>query len=282
MPKSNFNQFLDECVNVEIETFENQLSTDKISFELKSEDVYKCKNQNGCNDDVVKKMDTFSCSSSNIFLSKNENSRSNIFLTNKTKTMNVYRKTNATNNNATNNNATNNNATNNIFKRMDDMNKNYTTMSIPPTMPVSVSTRQMSTPSVPIIEINNETFPSLTSGATPTIDGNKIVPKKIKNFKDAVCATASASVPPTPAGNVHPSPRVLPISTTLPPVIKRDSEIYAKKMLIKTNTFGALYDDDDDDCISDEDICNRNYRCAIKPTLSKRRFNKYDYSDDSD
>ena len=52
-------------------------------------------------------------------------------------------------------------------------------------------------------------------------------------------------------------------------VVKRDSEVYAKKMLAKTKSISAFYDDDDDD---DGDYDSRN---------SKPMFN-YENENDSD
>ena len=109
-----------------------------------------------------------------------------------------------------------------------------------------------------VVEINNETFPSLKSAAiTITTTNNSIIPKKFKNFKDAICASAAASTPVQQSPAKQKQARALPnTAIPLPMVVKRDSEMYAKKMLAKTKKNAAFYDDGDDD--GDDDDDNRN------------------------
>ena len=261
MPKSNFNQFLDECE--EFRTVENT-SISKISFEPKSACNDECENQtnsanlnneNGRNHNHdshnhvnhVNNLNTFS---SNIFLSKSANNtrdRFDRFSTNRVNNYtNVTASTDATN------------VKSNLFKKMD--NNNNCLNPIPTVSSTSTS----------VIEINNETFPSLTGATTASS-----VPKKIKNYKDAICAAA-------PTSTEQKQTRVLPISAFPPPlVVKRDSEMYAKKMLAKTKTLAAFYDDnedddDDDENNNDDDI--RDFRCSrnSKPTFINS------YGNDSD
>ena len=236
MPKSNFNQFIDECE--EFRTAENT-SMSKISFETKPPCNDECDNQtnpnneNGHNHSHI--FNTFSSnsnarcdsnsSSSNIFLSKSANNTRDKFSTNR---MNNY--TNAT--------ATTN-VQSNIFKKMDDNNQCFNPI------------QTVKSTSTSVIEINHETFPSLRSSVTATAATTaSSVPKKFKNFKDAICSAAHV---PTPSPTKQKQHRVLPNSAFPPPlVVKRDSEMYAKKMLAKTKNFAAYYDDDDDENDNDD------------------------------
>lgn len=286
MPKSNFNQFLDECED--FRTAKNT-SMNKISFETKSpcnheyENQTNETNQNGHGHNDIKNLNTFSSnsnircgssssssssSSSNIFLSKsatNSRDRFDRFSTNR---MSNY--TNATGiTNVTTTSATS--VQTNIFKKADDSSQCFN----PTTPPITSTSMPKSTTT---IEINNETFPSLTSATTTLADTASSVPKKFKNFKDAICAAATAPAPAPTLSTItttkQKQTRALPTSAA-PMVVKRDSEMYAKKVLAKTKNLAALYDDDDDDD-NDDDIrdfgCNRN----SKPTFINN------YENDSD
>ena len=203
-------------------------------------------------------------SSSNVFLSKSANNsrdRFDRFSTNRMNNYtNVFSTTTTTTTNATN-------VQTNIFKKMGD--NNHCFNQIPAVTTTSTSMQ--------IVEINNETFPSLTS--TPPVAAattTSSVPKKFKNFKDAICAAAPAlSASPTKQKQA----RVLPTSAIPPPVVvKRDSEMYAKKMLAKTKIISAVYGDDDDDEDGDGDDENRVFRCSRN---SKPMFMN-NYGNDSD
>ena len=251
MPKSNFNQFLDECEN--FRTAENT-SMSKISFETNPHCDNQT-NQNSHSHNHVKTLNTFSSnsstrssssSSSNMFLSKSTNNsqgdRFDRFSTNRNATLTTT--INATTNATTN--ATN--VQTNIFKKTGgDNNRCFNQI------PTVTST------SMPVVEINNESFPSLTSTTvTAATTANSSVPKKFKNFKDAICASA-----PAPALSQSPTKqkqtRALPNSTVPPPtVVKRDSEMYAKKILAKTKNLVAFYDNEDD---GDDDDDNRDFNC---------------------
>ena len=140
------------------------------------------------------------------------------------------------------------------------------------------TTSSSSSSSVLCIQINNDTFPSLAPPRILTKDGNgntDAIPKKFKNFKDAICASAPASAP-APSPTTQNQTRVLPNSAFPPPmVVKRDSEMYAKQMLAKTKNLAAAFYDDDDD--GDDNI--RDFGCSRS---SKSTFiNKYG-NDDSD
>jgi len=275
MPKSNFNQFLDECEDARTA---EKTSVSKISFEMKlppcNDECESKTNQNvhsHNHNSHVKTLNTFSsnsnthCSSSNIFLSKSANngrSRIDRFSTNR---VNNYTNTTATTNVQTN-----------IFKKIDDNINCFN--PIPTTTSTSTST-SMST-----VEINNETFPSLTSATVASETTSMSVPKKFKNFRDAICATAPAPVvAATPSPTKQKQTRALPTSAFLPPmVVKRDSEIYAKKMLAKTKNLAEFYGDHDDDDYDDDgdgdDI--RDFGCSRK---SKPIFiNNYGDGNDSD
>ena len=137
----------------------------------------------------------------------------------------------------------------NIFKKTDDNHQCFNQI------PTITSTSMPMSPTT-VVEINNETFPSLKSAAiTITTTNNSIIPKKFKNFKDAICAAAPTLAVSSPTKQKQ--TRVLPNSAIPPPmVVKRDSEMYAKKMLAKTKKNAAFYDDGDDD--GDDDDDNRN------------------------
>ena len=266
MPKSNFNQFLDECE--EFRTAE-KTSMSKISFETKPPFNDECENQtnqtnsnNENGNNHVNNLNIFHSNSnahcgsgsfsSNIFLSKSANNsqgdRFDRFSTNKI-------------NNYTNVTATTTNAQSNIFRKMD--NNNQYLNPIPTVKSTSTS----------IIEINNETFPSLTSAATVTAATTASgVPKKFKNFKDAICAAAHVA---TPSPTKQKQNRVLPNSTFPPPlVVKRDSEVYAKKILAKTKNLAAFYDNDDDE---DDDYDIHDINCSRNnPTFYNNHGNESD------
>lgn len=271
MPKINFNQFLDECEN--FRTAENKIVS-KISFETPSnyhddEDQNKNQGQN-MNDNTpfsesgIKSSTTSSSNrfSSNIFLSKsavttvtNENRFSSKGLKH-----NVgYKRENTTTESVI--------KENNIFKKMET------------TQP---AVQGFTAASSHVVEINNDTFPSLVS-ATTTATATTAVPKKFKNFKDAICAPVAQPAPSsiikqthikaTATNNSHHS------SGTHPPplVVKKDSELYAKKILAKTKKIP--YDDDDDDDYGEDDeyriedntTSEHLYKSHYKQTFIKRR-----------
>ena len=262
MPKSNFNQFLDECEDARTA---EKASVSKISFEMKPPCNDECEsktNHNHNDNSHVKTLNTFSSnsnthcssgSSSNIFLSKSSNSgRGRIvdrFSTN-----------------------VQTNIQTNIFKKTDDNN------CFNP-----IHTTTTTSTSMPTVEINNETFPSLTPVTVASATTSSSGPKKFKNFRDAICATASAPVTApaaTPSPTKQKQTRALPNSAFLPPmIVKRDSEIYAKKMLAKTKNLAAFYGDEDDDDDDDGDDI-RDFGCSRnnKPTF----INNYGNGNDSD
>jgi hypothetical protein len=263
MPKSNFNQFIDECDDFTSIGIYNK--TSKISFETnESKNETNQTNQtNQTNANALSHKPPV-IKSSNIFLSKNVNKYT-------TTTTNCEKKVspivNDGNSGGNANESINKNV--NIFKKMD--------INL-------VST----TPSSTVIEINNDTFPSLLSAHKPSTkkitDGNgngsgksggESSLKKIKNFKDAICSAAltTASVQarqsPTKQKNINinmaynnfPPPAAAP----LPSLVKRGSEMFAKKMLIKTNaTLSQDYDSDNDNDYECDDgqvyNLNNNYR----------------------
>lgn len=251
MPKSNFNQFLDECEN--FRTAENT-SMSKISFETNTHCNDECESQTNqtnqnCddhNDKHIKTLNTFSsnsklntrCSSSNVFLSKSANNSRDKFDRFSTNGMNNY--TNA---------SSMTNVQTNIFKKTGGDNNCFNPI---PTAVISTS--------MPVVEINNESFPSLTSTSTTitaATTANSSVPKKFKNFKDAICASAPAPAP-SQSPTKQKQTRALPNCTIPPMVVKRDSEMYAKKMLAKTKNLVAFYDNEDD---GDDDDDNRDFNC---------------------
>jgi hypothetical protein len=195
-----------------------------------------------------------SSSSSNVFLSKSANNGRDRF----------DRFSTTINRNATSiTNATS--VQTNIFKKTDDNNQcfNENPLAASRSMPTTV------------IEINNETFPSLTSAPVAAATTTRSVPKKFKNFKDAICAAAPTLAASSPTKQKQ--SRVLPNSAIPPPmVVKRDSEMYAKKMLTKTKNISAVYDDDDDDEDGDDDNPDFNRNRNSKPIFMNN------YGNDSD
>ena len=284
MPKSNFNQFIDECEDfTNHQTFinnNNNNNNNKISFEnkqLESESISRSleiecetKKQNNQNSKAI-------ASSSNIFLSKNVNSRQNRF------SMNIngnVANTNAFGNGKSNSNSNSNsnrdNVNVNMFKRAGNPNDVAASSS---------SSHSSSIPSITSsIEINNETFPSLAPLGKVGVIGhtiaNSTIPKKFKNFKDAITASAPEPVVPSPTKqkqikalqDLH----SCKIKSHLPPplLIKRESE-----MLAKTTGF---YDneDDDDEYENDNPGYNSGYMYNYKPKPIKKYYNNNDDSDD--
>jgi hypothetical protein len=277
MPKSNFNQLIDECKDfAKIETYNK--TNNKIIFENKQpeptssslEVEFETKKQNNQN------ANTNSIpSSSNIFLSKNVNSRQHRFPMNKRFINGNVSNTNAFSKSSDRNTSNDDNVNvnvKNIFKKVDHAND----VAIP-----SSSSSSMSIPSS--IEINNETFPSLaplrnvSDSSHGSHSSSSAVPKKFKNFKDAITASAPESVVPSPTKQkqikalqeLHSfkKPHIPPAL-----LIKRESE-----MLAKTTGFYNNGCDDDDEFDHDS---NREYGYSCKYKPSKKHYNNNDDSDD--
>ena len=292
MPKSNFNQFLDECED--FKTFENK-TISKINFEPNLHDEYEIENQNQNSNAVTANYTTTSSSSSSSSLAKYSNPfSSNIFLSNNsangqgqnrfsTKRLNNSNGNNSNDNNVGHNeDARNTRRENNMFKKMSsNQDTNQTAVKCYGGASSSLSTSH-------IVEINNETFPSLVSAsAAVSSTNNTAIPKKFKNFKDAICASPAEPVlSPTKQkqlkaiamASVKQSNIAHPLAVK---AVKKDSEMYAKKILAKTKKFG--YDDDEDDADYHTDDDN-NEDCAGKShyiqNFMKRRCN--DDNEDSD
>jgi hypothetical protein len=284
MPKSNFNQLIDECEGfTATETYNN--INNKIIFENKQPEPEPKPVSNSLEIECETKKQNYqnantnsNVGSSNLFLSKNVNSRQNRFSTNSNGNVsnaNPFIKCNNNSNNNGDRNRNGNNVNVNMFKKVGDANE-------------VVFPASSSIPSSSSIEINNETFPSL---APPRIltknvgdsnhgSANSAVPKKFKNFKDAIIASApEPAVVPSPTKqkqiralqqpqSCKPSPRLPP-----PLVIKRESE-----MLAKTKKISGFYDNDDDDDDDFDHDNNREYTCNYKHKPAKKQYN----NDDSD
>ena len=294
MPKSNFNQLIDECEDFTgIETYNNK-TNNKIIFENKQpepepkpvssslETECETKKQNYQNASAHSNV-----SSSNIFLSKNVNNHQTRF---STKHQFINGTNNGTNNGTVananpfskcnNNNNCNRNGNNvniNMFKKVGDANDVAFQASSSSSSSISSS-----------IEINNETFPSL---APPRILTKKVgdsihdsasgaIPKKFKNFKDAIIASAPEPAVPSPTKQKQIKAlqelQSCKTKSHLPPplLIKRESE-----MLAKTKKISGFYDNDDDDDEYDFDHNNnREYTYNYKHKLAKKQYN----NDDSD
>ena len=268
MPKSNFNQFLDECED--FKTFESK-KISKISFEINTQthhDPYKCENQyQNQTVNVSSSSETSSNAtlSSNIFLSANGQGQ-NGFSTNRFNTSENAKNTRRENNNNNNNN-------NNMFKKMD---ANQT----------AVQNCGGASSSSHTLEINNQTFPSLVQTSIVSSTTNNTVPKKFKNFKDAICSSADKPLlSPTKQKQIkamalkqssvlhHPHPLAVK-------AVKKDSEMYAKRILAKTKNVAYDDDEDDDDYHDDDNNEESLYQSHYKPNFMKRRCNDSDDSDD--
>lgn len=298
MPKSNFNQFLDECEH--FKTSENK-TISKISFETKPHREHEGEDQDKNRTVTSANYNAASASSSNtfssnIFLSNNANGQGqNRFTTKKlnsnSNSNNSSNSSNIYHNENTRNTRTENNHNNhNMFRKMDanqDIKQRprefqgFCALSPSPSPSPSASH---------IVEINNETFPSLVSTSVSSTTTNTVVPKKFKNFKDAICASAPEPVvSPTKQKQLKAMAALKQSSATHHPTsfaikaVKKDSEIYAKKILAKTKNIG--YDDDEDDGDYDVDDNNKNneeflYKSHYKQNFIKRRCGND--SDDSD
>ena len=263
MPKSNFNQFIDECDDFTSIGIYNK--TSKISFETNNE-TNQTNQTNQTNANALSHKPPV-IKSSNIFLSKNINKYTTTTTNGEKKVSPVV---NDGNSGGNANECINKNKNVNIFKKMD-------------------SNLVSTTPSSTVIEINNETFPSLLSAHKPSTkkitDGNgsgnnsgksggESSLKKIKNFKDAICSPAltTASVQarqsPTKQKNINMAYNNFPPpAAPLPSSVKRGSEMFAKKMLIKTNATLSqdYYSDNDNDYECDDgQVYNLNNNCHYK------------------
>jgi hypothetical protein len=282
MPKSNFNQLIDECEGFTATETYNK-TNNKIIFENRQPESEPKPVSNSLEIECETKKQNYqnantnsNVASSNLFLSKNVNSRQNRFSTNSNGNVanaNPFIKCNSNSNN-NNCNHNGNNVNVNMFKKAGDANN--------VAFPVSSSIPSSS------IEINNETFPSL---APPRILTKKVgdsihgsasgaIPKKFKNFKDAIIASApEPAVVPSPTKqkqiralqqpqSCKPSPRLPP-----PLLIKRESE-----MLAKTKKISGFYDNDDDDDEYENDTPSGYTSYNYKHKLAKKQYN----NDDSD
>lgn len=313
MPKSNFNQFLDECHDYQ--AVENN-SVSKIHFETISHSHEKCDDQTIQNENPGKHHNESSVnSSSNSFpgsytMSKSQSktgfkkmntqhssrfnnsdpdsTSSNIFLSSS-------KKSNSNNKNwfLKNSNKTNENVQTNLFKNVNAF--------------ADPDPHLLRIPSTQMIEINNETFPSLPTSATTNTKSKSATvhmnadntsnafPKKIKNFKDAItCASASVPTPPASLKKEKqlstPSTQYISQSRVMirppPLLVKRDSEMCAKKVLANAKNISTYYEDDDNGGDDDEDDSSdhiHEYSCSrrSRPTFIKRQFNNT-YNDESD
>ena len=159
----------------------------------------------------------------------------------------------------------------------------------------NVTPNPSSTSSVTFIEINNETFPSLAPPRTLTKGGNSnssnnsngvnnsnggnsnsSIPKKFKNFKDAISASVPepAVVSPTKKKQIKALQDLHSFKTNHhPPLfVKRESEILAK-----SGIYNDEHDDDDDGF--ENDARGYNYR-SYKSKLTKKQYIRNDDSDD--
>jgi hypothetical protein len=270
MSKSNFNQFFCEDFKKN-ETVSNSIHDAECETKNQNNQI---SNANASN-------------SSNIFLSRSVNACQNRFSMNRfhsgnTAAANVNAHPNPNPNPNPNpfgsgvNKNNNVNINVNIFKKMDGANEVE-----------NVTTNPSSTSSVTFIEINNETFPSLAPPRTLTKGGNSnsnsncgnnsSIPKKFKNFKDAISASVPepAVVSPTKKKQIKALQDLHSFKTNHhPPLfVKRESEILAK-----SGIYNNQHDDDDDEGF-ENDARGYNYG-SYKSKLTKKQYIRNDDSDD--
>jgi len=288
MPKSNFNQFIEECEDFTgIETYKN--ANNKISFEnAQPEPVsnsleIECETKKQNNQNIIQNTRTKSkldyLKSSNIFLSKNVNSHQNRFSMNSQFNNGNVASVNAFRKNNDNNNNNSNNVNVNMFKNGGTSKEEIVIASSSPSLSVQSC-----------IEINNETFPSLApprkvvnDSSHNTNTSTSTVPKKFKNFKDAITASAPEPQPvvhsPTkqkqtrPLQEMHLFKTKLQLPTQL--LVKRDSE-----MLAKTKKISRFYDNENDDDDDEYDDNSPNYTYNYKHKPIKKQYYHDDDSDD--
>ena len=278
MSKSNFNQFFCEDLKKN-ETVSN--SVHEAECETKKQNNHQISNANA-------NANANASNSSNIFLSRSVNAcqNRNRFSMNRFHSGDTAANVNAHPNPNPNPNPNpfgsgvnkNNNANINvnIFKKMGGANEFE-----------NVTPNPSSTSSVTFIEINNETFPSLAPPRTLTKGGNSngnsnggnnsSIPKKFKNFKDAISASVPepAVVSPTKKKQIKALQDLHSLKTNHhPPLfVKRESEILAKSGIYNE------HDDDDHDDGFENDARGYNYR-SCKSKLTKKQYIRNDDSDD--
>jgi len=305
MPKSNFNQLIDECEGFTATETYNK-TNNKIVFENKQPEPEPKPVSNSLEIECETKKQNYQNANmnsnvafSNLFLSKNVNSHQNRFSTNHQFINGTNNGTNNGSNNGTvananpfsksngnnNCNRNGNNVNINMFKKVGDASN--------VAFPASSSSSSSSSSSISSsIEINNETFPSL---APPRILTKKVgdsihgsasgaIPKKFKNFKDAIIASAPEPAVPSPTKQKQIKAlqelQSCKTKSHLPPplLIKRESE-----MLAKTKKISGFYDNDDDDDEYENDPPDYNpghsfNSCNYKHKPAKKQYN----NDDSD
>jgi hypothetical protein len=106
-----------------------------------------------------------------------------------------------------------------------------------------------------IIELNSESaFPSLTTSSTSSSTSASTAPKKFKNFKDAITSLPSPKkqvkeIKPLVMQSVVKRP-------SIPLLVKKESEAFARKVLAKN--INIADDDDDDDDEYGEEVKQNN------------------------
>lgn len=231
MPKSNFSQYVDEC---DYDYFTTIGKPNKLSFENNESNEIKVTNEtlnlNKSKDNELNASykpppppplitsSNAKCLSngSNIFLSKNAN--------------NSIRRSDDKYDSISNKN---------IFKKTNtgEMNAN-----------ANANANAVNCVASSVIEINDDTFPCLVSNKLSTMksknnndsesNNNIQYLKQNKNFKDAICAAAPVSVTPVSAcasSTIKRAHTHVQLCHFPPPfLVKKDSEMFAKKILINT------------------------------------------------
>jgi hypothetical protein len=286
MPKANFSQFISECEGEDYRTAVQNNSITKISIETPLHDTL----HNTHGNDITKNKGNSNNNNNNQMSEdhqhhqghpENHHIKKNTFLYNVNKNVN-------------NRNVTHYSSSNNIFL---SNNKNKMSLSTNANANAVVKTNIFKNTSInqgvetqtQTIEINDETFPSLTSStkmnAKNVTAANSVSvhdEKKIKNFKDAICSSVSNPPPSfSPKKQMHLKGQnsMNQSKLIIPPLaVKRNSEMTVKKVLSKTNHISHYDEEDDDDY--DGNIYNFS-GTRQKSVFVKRHFNSdEDESDD--
>jgi hypothetical protein len=263
MPKSNFSQYVDEC-DYDYDYFTTIGKPNKVSFENNESSEVKVTNEtlnlNKSKDTelnvsykppppppLITSSNAKDLSNgSNIFLSKNANNsiRRSDDKYDSFSNKNIFKKTNTgeMNANANTNANANANANANVVNCLASS----------------------------VIEINDDTFPCLVSNKLSTVksknnnnsESNNSIQylKQNKNFKDAICVAAPVSVTPVSAcasSTIKRAHTHVQLCHFPPPfLVKKDSEMFAKKILI--NTKGDYESENENDNENDDECEYRN------------------------
>jgi hypothetical protein len=266
MPKSNFNQFIRECEDYQ--TIKNN-SIKKISIEPCADSCEDKMLSNDNNKPIQTRQQDQMQTQTRI---ENDLKKSNTFLYNRSSDVssNTRNFTSFSNNIFLSKSINHKNKVS-LFANANDADANDANANVKKNMFKNTSAnqpQQQPLTQTQIIEINDETFPSLTSSTkmnskngTTANSVSVHYEKKIKNFKNAIVSGPPSFSPKKPThlngqNIMNQSTRIIP-----PLDVKRNSEMTVKKVLTKTKHLTDYnnennYDDDDDYYGDDGNIYN--------------------------